>query len=530
MADPRERTAEEREAARLERERRRQGLFNSDVDPEPTPPAPGRSGPDGAFAFDLAPPADHEHPSEEMRAFEPRTGEHRPVEDLPAEDLPAEDHAAQTGESGHDGHGGAGRLDPAGLHDPEDLDGPVEPVAWSKDDEVPAGTRRVIRSSRGARDLPQRGLRRGGRGPQAPRPPRRPGRGTSFGGRGGGRGHSWLGRFTALVIVAVVAVIVFLGIKVFQPFGSSPHGAVTVVVPAHASTRQIGDMLAKDGVIASGFYFEIRATLSGQRGQLRAGTYHLQQGMTYGAVLTVLTTKPKAAKTTSLTIAEGHTRQYVAALLHHQRIGSGSYLTLTRSSKLLSPQSYGAPRSVHTLEGFLFPDTFSLVEPIQLSTLVADQLQDFKRRFAGVNLSYARSKNLTAYDVLKIASMIEAEAASQKDRSLISSVIYNRLHDGMMLQFDSTTRYATGNFTHDLTVSQLHSSSPYNTHTHLGLPPTPINSPGLAAIEAAAHPAHTNYLFFFTKPCNAGGSVYTHTYSQFQHLLAVDKRTHCPGG
>ena len=75
---------------------------------------------------------------------------------------------------------------------------------------------------------------------------------------------------------------------------------------------------------------------------------------------------------------------------------------------------------------------------------VGDQLRDFKQRFAGVNLSYARSKHLTAYDVLKIASMIEAEAAAPRDRPLIASVIYNRLADGMMLQFDSTTRYATG--------------------------------------------------------------------------------------
>ena len=521
MADPRERTPEEREAARLERERRRQGLFNSDVDHEPAVPEPARSSPSGgAFAFDLAPPADHEQPSEEMRAFQPRTGEHRPVDELSDEDS-----AEQPG-SGEPAQPAAAALEDEGPADLDD-DGPMEPVAWSKDDEPPAGTRRVSRTGRGVRELPQRGRRRAGGTTQAPRPPRRPGRGS--GGGGHRREHSWLGRFAALVILAVVAVIVFFAVKVFQPFGTSPHGQVTVVVPAHASTRQIGDLLAKDGVVASGFYFEVRATLAGQRGQLRAGTYHLQQGMSYGAVLTALTAKPKAAKTTSLTIAEGHTRQYVAALLHRQHVGTGNYLALTRSSKILKPQAYGAPKSVHTLEGFLFPDTFSLVEPIKLSALVDDQLTDFKRRLAGVNLSYARSKNLTAYDVLKIASMIEAEAASQKDRALIASVIYNRLHDGMMLQFDSTTRYATGNFTGPLTVSQLHSSSPYNTHTHLGLPPTPINSPGLAAINAAAHPAHTNYLFFFTKPCNEGGSVYTHTYSQFQHLLAVDKRTHCPG-
>ncbi len=128
--------------------------------------------------------------------------------------------------------------------------------------------------------------------------------------------------------------------------------------------------------------------------------------------------------------------------------------------------------------------------------------------------------------MLTVASLIEAEAASEKARPLIASVIYNRLADHMMLQFDSTTQYATGNFTRPLTVSQLHSNSPYNTHTHFGLPPTPIDSPGLASIEAAAHPASTHYLYFFAKPCS-NQTVFATSYAQFQHLLAVDRRPHC---
>ena len=126
--------------------------------------------------------------------------------------------------------------------------------------------------------------------------------------------------------------------------------------------------------------------------------------------------------------------------------------------------------------------------------------------------------------MLTVASLIEAEAASDKARPLIASVIYNRLADHMMLQFDTTTQYATGNFTKPLTVSRSSTrSSPYNTHTHFGLPPTPIDSPGLASIEAAAHPARTHYLYFFAKPCS-NQTVFATSYAQFQHLLAVDRR------
>jgi peptidoglycan lytic transglycosylase G len=372
--------------------------------------------------------------------------------------------------------------------------------------EAPSGTRRISR-------LDQRSMR-----PQKPRSVRRRVPHSRRRGR-------WRGRVAALIAVILAGALIWFGVQLFQPLGTSPHGSVTVVIPPHSSTKEIGALLQRDGVIAHGFFFEVRATLGDERSDLRSGTYHLQLGMSYSSVLSALTKAPRAAPTAQLTITEGHTRAYVAALLRKQKI-KGNYLTATRHSPLLDPGTYGAPRRVPSLEGFLFPDTFTLVKPVKVSSLVADQLKDFKRRFASVNLSYARSKHLSPYAVLTVASLIEAEAASEQARPLIASVIYNRLADHMMLQFDTTTQYATGNFTKPLTVSQLKSNSPYNTHTHFGLPPTPIDSPGLASIQAAAHPAHTHDLYFFAKPCS-NQTVFATSYAQFQNLLAVDRRPHC---
>ena len=391
----------------------------------------------------------------------------------------------------------------------DDGDGHNDGHEAAPPDERPSGTRRISHFEQRTRRAP------------ASRPPRRrPPKGR--------RRHSWRGRVGALIAVILAGAFIWFLVELFQPLGTSPHGDVTVVIPPHSSAKEIGNLLQHDGVIPHGVLFELRATLAGERSDLRSGTYHFQQDMSYSAVLSALTKAPKAAPTTQLTISEGHTRAYVAALLRKQKI-RGNYLAASRHSPLLDPHRYGAPRHVPSLEGFLFPDTFTLVEPAKASKLVADQLKDFKRRFAGVNLSYARSKNLTPYDVLKVASLIEGEDASARARPLVASVIYNRLADHMMLQMDSTTRYATGNFTKPLTVSQLKSSSPYNTRTHLGLPPTPINSPGLAAINAAAHPARTHYLYFFAKPCSkTNQTVFATSYAQFQHLLAVDRRNHCP--
>jgi UPF0755 protein len=159
------------------------------------------------------------------------------------------------------------------------------------------------------------------------------------------------------------------------------------------------------------------------------------------------------------------------------------------------------PRPRTKLEGFLFPATYEFLQATTSLQLVRDQLGAFCRNWRKVNLAYARSKNLTPYDVLVIASMVEKETLAPDERRLVAAVIYNRLHAGMKLGIDATLRYGLNiPPTKSIRESQLASDSPYNTRKFVGLPPTPIANPGLASIQAAAHPAHVNYLFFVRKP------------------------------
>jgi uncharacterized YceG family protein len=312
-------------------------------------------------------------------------------------------------------------------------------------------------------------------------------------------------------VLAVVGI--WFLVELFQPFHGSGRGTVVVTIPSGAGTDAIGTELAHDGVVSSSFFFGLRAKLAGD-GKLLAGTYRLKRGMSYGAVLSILTTPPPVAPTTNVTIIPGHTRRQVADLLHRQGI-HGKYLTDTEHTNLLDLTAYGAPRNLDNLEGFLFPSTYQLKLPVTIPALVTDELKTFRQQFATVNMSYARSKNLTPYDVLIIASMVEAEAGTAHDRPLIASVIYNRLRLGMPLGIDATIRYAVDNYTTPLTDSQLATNSPYNTRTHTGLPPTPIDSPSLASIQAAAHPAQTSYLYFVAKPCGNGSSLFASTAAQF---------------
>jgi uncharacterized YceG family protein len=396
------------------------------------------------------------------------------------------------------------------YHEEEPLDGELDgheaDGGWNDDDEVALGTRRIARGDRIRREraVPEPApVRRERQPPRRQRQPRRE----------GGR-HSRMGRLLALVVLVVAAAVIWFLVQLFQPFQGSAHGRVTVTIPPHSGAQQIGDQLEREGVISSSFFFNLRAALAGDRGKLLSGTYHLQLGMSYGDTLKALKTPPPKAKVSNLTIIEGRTRRQLDALLRTQKIGSG-YLAATRHSPVLKPADYGAPANTPSLEGFLFPDTYQLRDPVTISALVADQLKTFRRQFAKISTAYARSRHLSPYGLLIIASMVQAEAQTSRDRPLIASVIYNRLADHMPLQIDATTRYATGNYTRPLTVSELNSPSPYNTRVHAGLPPTPIGNPGIASLQAAAHPATTNYLYFVVKPCSNGESAFSSSYSAF---------------
>ena len=152
------------------------------------------------------------------------------------------------------------------------------------------------------------------------------------------------------------------------------------------------------------------------------------------------------------------------------------------------------------LEGFLFPATYDFTEDTTSRELVADQLEAFERAWSEVDLEYARSKNLTPYDVLIIASMIEKEVQVPRERALVSAVIYNRLRAGMPLGIDATIRYGYDiPPTQAILESQLEADHPYNTRKRVGLTPTPISNPGLASLQAAAHPAEVDFLYFVRK-------------------------------
>ncbi|MEA2420473.1 MAG: hypothetical protein QOE60_2679, partial [Thermoleophilaceae bacterium] len=335
-----------------------------------------------------------------------------------------------------------------------------------------------------------------------------------------------LGRLVALA--AVLLVIVGVGwflVSLFQPFAGDGDGQVRVAIPQGASLGEIADLLESKGVVSSSSFFQLRARLAGRSGNLKPGSYTLARDMSFTAALDRLE-QGLPPNVVQITIPEGLSRTEVAPRVKRLR---GSYVKQTRRNPALDPHDYGA-KGAKSLEGFLFPATYELKKGRPVRILVDQQLTAFKRNFESVGLRYARSKNLTPYDVLTIASLVEREAAVDKERPIIASVIYNRLHVGLRLDIDATTRFVTGNWTRPLRVSELQNPSPYNTRVHTGLPPGPIGSPGLASIKAAAHPAKTDYLFYVAVVCGKGRHRFAATDAGHQRNVAIYERERAKHG
>jgi peptidoglycan lytic transglycosylase G len=340
--------------------------------------------------------------------------------------------------------------------------------------------------------------------------------GDGRGGPPGGRGTAprW-GRLIALgaVLAVVVAVGWFLN-SLFQPFKGDGEGEVRVVIPQGASLGDIADLLESKGVVGSSSFFELRARLAGRSDELKPGKYTLARDMSFSSVLDELE-QGLPPNVVQVVIPEGLSRAEIAPRTKGLR---GSYLKASRGNPALDPREYKA-KNARNLEGFLFPATYELKKGQPVSKLVTEQLTAFKRNFATVDLRYARSKNLTPYDVLIIASLVEREVQVPKERKLVASVMYNRLHEGMPLGIDASVRFLLGKWSGELRQSELNNPSPYNTRVHPGLPPGPIGNPGLASIKAAAHPAKTNYLFYVAIVCGNGRHKFAATDAQFQRYV-----------
>jgi uncharacterized YceG family protein len=389
--------------------------------------------------------------------------------------------------------------------------GSAEPQLPQQERERPSGVRRGAAPAVSATaDLPERAAAAGGRGAILARPPKR---------RRAGR--------RALLVVPALLLFAVLWVlfMTFQPFHGDGEGTIRVTIPKGATTSEIGELLEKRGVISSARYFGLRARLSGNRSDLKAGAFFLRKDMSNGAAIDALTENPIAPKVLKVVLPEGKSIREARPIVRDAGVrGPYRQAAIPKKRNPLLDQLGATPETLRSLEGLLFPATYELPVTGTAGQLVRKQLDAFKQNFSPSRAEASascRGQNLTPYEVVIVASMVEREASLAKERPLIAGVICNRLQQGIPLGIDATIRYKVKNWTQPLKQSELAIDSKFNTRTNKGLPPTPIGSPGKASLDASLKPSDKDYLFYVVKPCGNGAHNFSRTDAEFQQDVAA---------
>lgn len=291
---------------------------------------------------------------------------------------------------------------------------------------------------------------------------------------------------------------------------SDPGKRVTVVIPRGSSASEIGDLLAKRKVISSGFGFQIATFLEGGGDKIQAGRYKLPLGLTAGDALSRLRGGAPDQDYYRVTFQEGSwLTDFAKTLQKGGDIKAKAFMKYAESGKVRSEHGPAGGRS---LEGLLFPSTYEIGEREDAASVVKRLVREFDERATALKIGQA--PDLSPYQAVIVASMIEAEARVQNDRGKISAVIQNRLQAQMALGIDATLRYALRKRGGALRLSDLAVDSPYNTREVAGLPPTPIGAPGEASLRAAIHPADGDWFYYVVSDCR-GRHAFTESYDQF---------------
>jgi UPF0755 protein len=351
-----------------------------------------------------------------------------------------------------------------------------------------------------------------------------------------------------LAALGLVAVVVFVPLAARQSFGEpspalnvwqrfsygyeliwnagdltqprDPAGAQQLfIIQPGESVVSISDRLEGAGLIRSASAFRTYLLWTGLDTVIQTGTYRLSPAQTGFDIAQML----KSTTLTEVTFAvlPGWRMEEIAAALPTSGLEFTAEAFLAAAgSPAISPDLIPADASA---EGFLFPDTYILPRTTTADQLVSILIESFNTHLPVDALAAYASRGLTLYQAVTMASIVQREAVVEEEMPLIASVFFNRLANGMKLQTDPTVQYALGYnaaqatwWTNPLSLDDLKFDSPYNTYLVTGLPPGPISNPGLAALEAVAYPAESNYYYFQAKCDGSGLHNFAETFDQHQ--------------
>ena len=312
-----------------------------------------------------------------------------------------------------------------------------------------------------------------------------------------------------LLLAGVLCGIYLLASAVFV----GEDAPITVTVEEGDTLASVAGKLEEAGVISSPAIFELKARIRGVATEIKPGEYQFKPGEESDKILETLSAGDSVSAF-EIVIPEGLTLAQTAQAVEEQ-----SGIPAEEFEAAAKKTDYGYAflddPAIETTEGFLFPKKYEFEKDADAHEVVERLLEQYRLETRDLDLAGAKERlNLTEYQIVTIASLIEKESASPEERPLVASVVYNRLRAGMPLQIDATVQYALGKPKEKLTLADLAVDSPYNTYANPGLPPGPIVNPGRESIEAALQPAQTDYLYYVLED---GGKehFFTDDYDQF---------------
>lgn len=334
-----------------------------------------------------------------------------------------------------------------------------------------------------------------------------------------------------LVILIIIILIAGGGLLYFfieysKPVSNSPSPEeVFFTIKSGENLKTIAENLENQKIIKNALVFELSSYFDSSQKKLIAGDYILKRNYNVKEIMNVLTSGI-VSNERIIRIIEGWTANEIGDYFEKEGIVSKevflSKVDATDSRKIIVNKTYtflsDKPLD-NNLEGYLFPDTYSIYKNSTPAQIIEKMLDNFDSKLTQKMREDIKAKNQTVYNIVILASIIEKEVRTDQDRKIASGVFWKRMANNIPLQSDATVNYATGKHELQPSSEDLETASPYNTYKNKGLPPGPICNPSLSAIGAAIYPEDTDYLYFLTKP--DGTTVFSKTYEE--HLENKEK-------
>ncbi|MFD1955436.1 endolytic transglycosylase MltG [Paenibacillus thailandensis] len=346
-------------------------------------------------------------------------------------------------------------------------------------------------------------------------------------------------RITLWVILTILAIFIIgagsVALYIWNGLRPAAEGeAKTIEIQPGTSAFQVSDLLEEQGIIRNSFLFKYYLRFENEGSRFQAGRYELAPGMTKEEIVAKLNAGDTVAEETiRFTIPEGYTVLQIADKLAEEGIvNKDKFLALAGEKRTWGDAE--AVRSIpeddklhQRLEGYLFPETYEMKKDSTEEDIIERMLTETDRKLAELGEDWQaelEERGLTLHQLLTIASLIEREVVVDEERPIVASVIYNRLAKPMPLQIDATVQYLLDKPKERLMESDLKVESPYNTYQVDGLPPGPIASPSIASIEAALHPADTDYFYYVTKKDGSQTHLFARTYEEHLDNIEISKK------